>query len=90
MDNPTLAQSFLDENFFFNDRLMKQYFQKGYYQKFRTRAKNFRNYDKKLEKVTYAYITHCVQDVLYRECGNLSKAMSPAGFLVLCGGSAIN
>ena len=90
MDNSTIAQNFINENFFFNDRLMKQYFDKGYYQKFRTRAKNFRNYGQKLEKVTYAYITHCIQDVLYRECGILSKSMSPAGFLVLCGGSAIN
>lgn len=90
MDNPTIAQNFLEENFFFKDRLMKQYFQKGHYQKFRTRAKNFRNYDKKLEKVAYAYITYSIQDVLFRECGSLSKAMSPAGFLILCGGSAIN
>ena len=90
MDNKILAQNFLEENLFFKDKLMKQYFQKGYYQKFRTRSKQFRDYDKKLEKVTYAYITHCTQDILYKECSNLGKAMSPAGFLILCGGSAIN
>lgn len=90
MDNPIIAQNFLEENFFFKDRLMKQYFQKGHYQKFRTRAKNFRNYDKKLERVAYAYITDSLKDILFRDCGKLSKVMSPAGFLILCGGSAIN
>lgn len=90
MDNPQIAEKFFEENFFHKDKLLKEYFQSKKYDKFRARVKGFKEYEKNLERTVYALVTHSIQDVLYREAAKLGKTMSPAGFLVLCGGAAIN
>jgi len=90
MDNPQIADKFLNENFFQNDKLLKEYFNTKKYDKFRTRVKYFKDYSKKLELTLYAMITHSIQDILYKEAASMGKTLSPAGFLVLSGGAAIN
>ena len=86
----TSLEKFFEENFFHKDKLLKEYFQSKKYDKFRARVKGFKEYEKNLERTVYALVTHSIQDVLYREAAKLGKTMSPAGFLVLCGGAAIN
>ena len=90
MDNPIVAEKFFEENFFHNDKLLKEYYTKGHYQKFRNRVKTFKDYEANLEKTIYALLTYSIQDILFRECGNLANTMKCCGFLVLCGGTAIN
>lgn len=90
MDNPKIREDYLNEKFFQKDKLLKQYFDAGQYDKFRTRVKYFKGYDKNLKDAVFALLNYYTCDILYRDASALARVMSPAGFLVLAGGAAIN
>lgn len=90
MDNPKIREDYLNEKFFQKDKLLKQYFEAKQYDKFRTRVKYFKDYDKNLKDALFALLNYYTCDVLYRDAAALTKAMAPAGYLVLAGGAAIN
>ena len=80
---------FLQSNLFFNDPLLKRYYDQGDVKKFRSRV--HRKYsDKQFTKLVYALVTDSIRDIVLDTVGELTVFMKSMGDLIISGGEAFN
>ena len=80
---------FLNAHVFFNDALLKTYFERGDVKKFRSRV--HRKYpDKQFEKIIYVLVTDSIRDIVLDTVGELTTFMKSMGDLIISGGEAFN
>ena len=80
---------FLKANLFFNDDLLKKYYDKNDLVKFRNRVHKAHP-NKTFEKMVYALVTDNIRDILYQTIGELTVFLKPMGDLIVSGGEAFN
>lgn len=84
-----VINKFLQSNLFFNDPLLKKYYEQDDVKKFRNRV--HRKYsDKEFTKVIYAIITDSVRDIVLDTVGELTVFLKSMGDLIISGGEAFN
>ena len=80
---------FMQSNMFFNDPLLKKYYEQNDVKKFRSRVhKKFP--DKQFTKMVYVLITDSIRDIILDTVGELTVFMESMGDLIISGGEAFN
>ena len=80
---------FMQSNMFFNDPLLKKYYEQNDVKKFRSRVhKKFS--DKQFTKMVYVLITDSIRDIILDTVGELTVFMESMGDLIISGGEAFN
>jgi hypothetical protein len=85
----SVINRFLKANLFFNDDLLKKYYDKNDLVKFRNRVHKAHP-NKTFEKMAYALVTDNIRDILYQTIGELTVFLKPMGDLIVSGGEAFN
>ena len=80
---------FLQSNVFFNDPVLKRYYDQGDVKKFRNRVHR-KHSDKQFTKMVYALITDSIRDIVLDTVGELTVFMKSMGDLIISGGEAFN
>ena len=93
MDDTLYSQETIDkymkENLFFNDPILKKYYEEDKVKEFRKRLLN-KHSTKDLQDMVYAYVTDSIRDIIYEIIGKLSVYLKKSGDLILTGGDAVN
>lgn len=93
MDNniytTTVINRFLNKHFFFNDKLLKRYYEEDKLMKFRNRLVK-KHSDKSFEKIVYVIITDICRKIILQVTENISEKMKKYGDLIITGGEAFN
>ena len=80
---------FMQSNLFFNDPLLKKYYEQDDVMKFRSRV--HRKFpDKQFTKMVYVLITDSIRDIILDTVGELTVFMKSMGDLIISGGEAFN
>jgi hypothetical protein len=80
---------YMNDNLFFKDKLLKQYYDEDNVKKFRSRLAS-KYSDKELENMVYAYVTDTLRDIIYDIIGKLTLYLKKSGDMILTGGDAVN
>jgi len=80
---------FLNKNFFFNDPVLKKYYEQDNLQKFRNRI-NRHHSDKSFEKMVYVIVTDVIRDIIYEIISEITVFLKPMGDVIISGGEAFN
>lgn len=80
---------FIRKNLFFDDPVLKRYYEDGEVKKFRNRVHK-KYSDKQFSKVVYAIVTDSIRDVILDAIGELTILMKSMGDLIISGGEAFN
>jgi len=80
---------FVQKNLFFDDPVLKRYYENGDVKKFRNRAHK-QHSDKQFSKVVYAMVTDSIRDIVLDVIGELTVLMKSTGDLIISGGEAFN
>jgi len=80
---------FLNKNFFFNDPVLKKYYEQDNLQKFRNRV-NRHHSDKSFEKMVYVIVTDVIRDIIYEIISEITVFLKPMGDVIISGGEAFN
>lgn len=84
-----VIQRFMATNLFFNDPLLKKYYEQNDVKKFRNRVhKKFS--EKQFTKMVYVVVTDAVRDIILDTVGELTVFMKSMGDLIISGGEAFN
>ncbi len=85
----TVINRFLKSNLFFNDPILKKYYDNDNVKKFRDRV--HRKYpDKQFTKLIYAVTTDSIRDIVLDTVGELTVFLKSMGDLIISGGEAYN
>ena len=80
---------FLNKNLFFNDPVLKKYYEQDDLQKFRNRVNRLHS-DKSFEKMAYVIVTDTIRDIIYEIISEVTVFLKPMGDLIISGGEAFN
>jgi hypothetical protein len=80
---------FLNKNLFFNDPVLKKYYEQDDLQKFRNRVNRLHS-DKSFEKMVYVIVTDTIRDIIYEIISEVTVFLKPMGDLIISGGEAFN
>ena len=83
------VNDFLNKKFFFNDKLLKNYFETGDIKKFRNRVSRVHS-DKSFDDVVKVLVTESIRPILYSIIDELTKFLEPMGDMIISGGEAHN
>lgn len=80
---------FLNKNLFFNDPVLKKYYEQDELQKFRNRVNRLHS-DKSFEKMVYVVVTDTIRDIIYEIISEITVFLKPVGDVIISGGEAFN
>ena len=80
---------FLNKNLFFNDPILKKYYEQDELQKFRNRV-NRHHSKESFEKMVYAIVTDTIRDIIYEIISETTVFLKPVGDVIISGGEAFN
>ena len=80
---------FVQTNLFFNDPILKRYYENGDVKKYRNRVHK-KYSDKQFSKMVYAMVTDSIRDIMLDVIGELSVLTKSMGDLIISGGEAFN
>lgn len=80
---------FMENNFFFQDPILKKYFDANDVRAFRNRLVT-KHGKESLEKIVYVCVTDSLRDIILRTVGDLTSFMKPMADVVISGGEAFN
>lgn len=80
---------FLNSKFFFNDPLLKKYYEQNDIKKFRNRVHK-RYSDRQFTNMVYVLVTDSIRDIILDTIGELTEFMKSMGDLIISGGEAFN
>lgn len=80
---------FLKKNLFFNDPILKKYYDNDNLSAFRKRVARVHK-DKSFEKMVYAFVTDQIRDIIMKIVGEVSSKLEPYGDMIISGGEAFN
>lgn len=84
-----VINAFLKKNLFFNDDILKRYYENGDLKKFRARVHK-KYSDKEFTKIVYALVTDSIRDIILDTVGEITKFTKSMGNLIISGGEAFN
>ena len=80
---------FTNTNFFFNDPVLKSFFEHNDISSFRRRVHEHHP-DKSFEKMVYIIVTDTLRDIILNTVGDITEHMQSMGDLIISGGEAFN
>ena len=80
---------FMNKNLFFNDPILKKYYEQDELQKFRRRVSRVHP-NESFEKMVYAVVTDSIRDIIYEIIAEITVFLKPMGDVIISGGEAFN
>ena len=85
----SVITQFMNKNLFFNDPILKKYYEQDELQKFRRRVSRVHP-NESFEKMVYAVVTDSIRDIIYEIIAEITVFLKPMGDVIISGGEAFN